>query len=210
MPEDKVRVTTKYADGRVESNMPPAPPAAPPPSPKQVLAESGLDPKTIQVLMALMAEQSKTFMQGIAELRKPTEDEQKKLDEARERRKQASINAAEMGKKITQQILDEQRRCGHVNPRNMHLFRGQVHSDGWARIKCQRCMKSYTVRPLPEMVAQGLNLDQIPGLTAAHLEAWEKQSGAIDAKLQRIEAQQAKMRTMQFNPQAGQAPVTGL
>lgn len=177
---------------------------------KSILETSGLDPKTIQVLMALMSEQSKTFMQGIAELRKPSEEDQKKADEARERRKQASINAAKMGQQITAQILSEQQRCRHAKPNNEHTFRGQVHSDGWARIKCQRCMKSFTVRPLPEMVAQGLNLDQVPGLTVAHLEAWEKQSTAIDAKLQRIEQQQAKMRTMNFNPQPGQAPVTGL
>lgn len=150
------------------------------------LAASGIDPDTLQLLMQMTAVMAKTMA---VELRKPTEDEQKKLDAELQRIKNQRIQAAELGRSEAKQIRDTQAACGHIKPNGEHTFRGQVHGDGWAEIRCQRCQKTYRVRPTTEMMASGLNLGDIKGLTEAHLHAWSQNSAQI-AEVQRKASQQ--------------------
>jgi hypothetical protein len=167
---------------------------------------SGIDPDTLQMLMSMVGEMGRTIA---TELRKPTEEEQRKIDAENKRIQQQRIQAAASGKAVEDAIRREQESCGHIKPNGEHTWGGQVHSDGWAQITCQRCVKRYRVRPLPEMIAQGLNLSNVPGLTEAHLIQWSKQSAAIDAKLAEVARAQAAMSGMRFNPNAGEA-ITGL
>lgn len=163
------------------------------------LAASGIDPDTLQLLMQMTAVMAKTMA---VELRKPTEEEQKKLDAEMQRIKNQRIQAAELGRAEAQQIKDTQAACGHSKPNGEHTFRGQVHADGWAEIRCQRCIKTYRVRPTTEMMASGLNLGDIKGLTEAHLHAWSINSTKIE------EAQRAARQQQQsVNPFASSGAV---
>jgi hypothetical protein len=151
------------------------------------MAASGIDPDTLQLLMQMTAVMAKTMA---VELRKPTEEEQKKLDAEMQRIKNQRIQAAAQGKAIADQIRAEQSACGHVKPNGEHTFRGQVHSNGWAEIRCQRCQKAYRVRPTTEMMASGLNLSDIKGLTEAHLLSWSQNSPKIDEAQRQMQQQQ--------------------
>jgi hypothetical protein len=178
---------------------PPQQPPKPEVSPEQqakILADAGLDPKLLQALMYLMREQNKTFMEGIAELRKPSAAEAEKEEKEKARILQARKNAAEQGAAVEAQIRAEQASCTHMKPNGAHTFRGQCHSDGWAEIKCVRCLLRFRVKPLPEHIAQGLNLEDVPGLDVAILTAWAKNSRKIerqlnDAALKQAQAQQS-------------------
>lgn len=150
------------------------------------LAASGIDPDTMQLLMQMTAMMGKTMAE---ELRKPSPEEEKKLKAELERVKNQRIRAAEDGRAIAARVHAEQAACGHVKPNNEHTWRGQVHADGWAEIRCQRCQKSYHVRPTAEMVSAGLNLHEIKGLTEAHLKAWADNSEKIDAHYRNVQQQ---------------------
>lgn len=177
------------------------------PSPQQQAADllqarlgelQGLDPKALQVIMSLMlpvvGEMGRTMAMTMAtELRKPSPEEQATVEKEMERLKQARLRAAEAGKLVADTIRDQQKRCQHLKPNGDHTFRGQVHASGWAQIKCQRCLVSFNVRPLPEHIANGLNLSEIRGLTVDHLRAWQANSAEID---RRIKASQEAMQGM--------------
>jgi Sec-independent protein translocase protein TatA len=157
-----------------------------------------VDPATLQVLMSLMIPAiTESVRASIQEFKKPTPDEQAKLDAEINRIKEARIRAAEQGKAIAAQEAATQRNCQHVKPNGKHTFRGQVHSDGWAEIKCIRCLVTFRVRPLPEHVAQGLRLEDVQGLTIQHLQAWQANSAQIDARLKAAEYAMRQM-TQEF------------
>lgn len=74
-----------------------------------------------------------------AELRKPTELEQKKLDEEKSalvKRAEMAVNAAKAQEKV---LKAKQSTCVHRDKNGITTFNGQVTSDGrWAYI-CSRC-----------------------------------------------------------------------
>jgi hypothetical protein len=143
-----------------------------------------VDPATLQVLMSLMIPAiTESVRASIQEFKKPSPEEQAKLDAEINRIKDARVRSAEQGKLIAAQEAMNQRNCQHLKPNGKHTFRGQVHSDGWAEIKCIRCLVTFRVRPLPEHVAQGLQLENVQGLTIQHLKAWQANSAQIDARL---------------------------
>ena len=157
---------------------------------KEVLQDdvkaSGIDPDVLQVIMAAVREMA-------IELRRPSPEEEEKKKLERERQMQNRLQAAEDGKRIKATIAAEQASCGHVKPNGMHTFGGQVYSDGWAVIKCVRCMLAFRVRPLPQHVSQGLQLEQIRGLTVDHLQRWSEQSPIIDKRIRESEANLQQM-----------------
>lgn len=190
---------------------PNVPPQTPPlTSPQDVLASAGLDSKTVQVLMAMMREQQKNFLEGIAELRKPTAEEAEKSEKVKERLLQARKNAAAQGAAVEAQIRSEQSRCQHMKPDGQHTFRGQVHSDNWAEVKCVRCLIRFRVKPLPQMIASGMNLDQMPGLTIEHLKSWAKQSARIERELSAVATRQARLNEIKLDPAHAGEAITGL
>jgi hypothetical protein len=149
-------------------------------APEAAFEAGSVEPMTLQNLLAMVAEMGRTMA---TELRKPSPDEQAKLDAEINRIKQARLHSAEQGKLVAAQEAMNQRNCQHLKPNGKHTFRGQVHSDGWAEIKCIRCLVTFRVRPLPEHVAQGLQLENVQGLTIQHLQAWQANSAQIDARL---------------------------
>lgn len=113
--------------------------------PKAVAAKIAESPELLEMLM----ERFKEMMQANADntqqlaesLRKPTELEQKKLDEEKEQR----IRRHQMSIKIAQQEEAMKARkeaaCSHAN-KDGHLWRAQVNSDGRFIPRCQRCGKT--------------------------------------------------------------------
>jgi hypothetical protein len=132
---------------------------------------------------------------AVGEMRKPSPDEQKKQEAERERLLNARKQAAEAGKMEVAMIKQQQTQCQHQKPNGEHTFRGIVHSNGWAVIKCQRCYIQFTVRPLPDHIQNGLNLGDIRGLTVEHLKAWEANSQKIDAQIRKSQEAMAGMST---------------
>lgn len=161
-----------------------------------------IDPATLQTVMAMMMPVMQTMldanrettMAAVAEMRKPSEEEQKKIDAELARIKNARIQAAKTGEMEANIIKQQRAGCGHIKPNGMHTFGGQVFSNGWAVIKCQRCYVEFNVRPLPEQIASGLNLQDIKGLTIEHLRTWEKNSEAIDRKLNENARRMSRLR----------------
>jgi hypothetical protein len=173
----------------------------------RVPVQNGIDPATLQILMQAMMPIVGAMAREMAiELRKPTPEEAKKLEAERDRLLAARKQAAESGRLETQMIKQQQTQCQHQKPNGEHTFRGIVHSNGWAVIKCQRCLIPFTVRPLPEHIQNGLNLNEIRGLTVEHLRAWEANSKKIDEQIRKSQEAMAGMST-QF---ANMAPAAGL
>lgn len=210
-----------------ERNTQPAnPPNPPPEEPKkpteaEVIASllgmpanllTDMEPKTLQLLLALKATEGKNHLSGeqfaqmvsnavteaVRVMREPTPEEKAKQGEEQKRIMQARLNAAAAGKQVSDMIRQEQEQCTHMKPNNDHTWRGQTHSDGWAEVKCIRCLTRFRVRPTPTMMSQGLNLDQIKGLTIEHLRAWSRNSKRID---EHVEA--TKRQTDTIHPFAG-------
>lgn len=201
------------ANPQVQPSTPPPDAPAPEKTPQQIAQEMlaakmqgiQLDPATLQVLMALMMPVVGEMGRAIAtELRKPSPEEEKKLLAEQERIRNQRIAAAKAGELEASIIKSQQSSCPHIKPNGQHTFRGQVHSNGWALIRCIRCQLPFTVRPLPEHVQNGLNLDMIPGLTAEHLRAWQAQSDKIDRQLAKNEEAMRKM-SAGFNKMAPNA-----
>lgn len=198
---------------------PPNPPQPPPQEPKPTEAEviasllgmpaallTDMEPKTLQLLLAIKASEGKSnnlsgeqlaamvsnaVAEAVRVMREPTPEEKAKQDEEQKRIMQARINAAAQGKQVADMIRQEQEQCQHVKPNGDHTWRGQTHSDGWAEVKCIRCLTRFRVRPTPTMMQQGLNLDQIRGLTIEHLKAWSRNSKRIDEHVEATKRQTA-------------------
>jgi ArsR family metal-binding transcriptional regulator len=125
--------------------------------------------------MAQMLEFAKTLG---AEIRKPDDETQAKIDEAKARK---IVNAKAMAEIAREEIANKQAaqdRCGHQNEKGKNTFAGQVLSNGDAVVACQRCQKEFRWKATQEQVQGGLGLQDVDrGLsfvTEAHLLQWEK------------------------------------
>lgn len=169
-----------------------------------------LDINQLQDFMKAMREQDMAMMTqlisaavsqavttAIAEYKKPTPEEAAAAEADRQRILNQRLRAAEDGKRVDEILKAQQAACSHRKPNGEHKFRGQVNSDGWAVIRCQECLLEFRVRPLPQHVAQGLNLADVPGLTVEHLKVWEYNSASIDEQLKR-QAEQERDMTRAF------------
>lgn len=138
--------------------------------------------------LAITAEQLQEMMTAIVrEARKPTEAEQKKLDD------EARKLAAQQKQRLELQKVELQRRenlrkfCAHgtVHPGTgafQHAWRAQVHTPANTRAyfvpTCQQCQTQVgKVYATPEQVSNGVNLKDVPGLTLATVEKWVAEYG---------------------------------
>ncbi len=128
--------------------------------------------------MAQVMEMMKAFA---AELKKPTELEQKKIDDDRNRLlRQAAIRRNEA--KIEEEArISTQRGCAHVKRDNSPAWGGQVNSDGYVRPMCTICRKIMPEIKAPvEWIANGVNMQDkeiFPKLTEEMLLEWHKVQG---------------------------------
>ena len=93
----------------------------------------------------------------IAEIKKPSELEQEKIDQERqlrERRRRESIALATL--EMEQKAL-KQSNCNHTKPNGKPCIGGQIHSDGMVHMICLRCQKEFTpTKPDQGMLATGI------------------------------------------------------
>lgn len=162
---------------------------------KAKASAGGIDPEVLQLLMAVVAKSTETTARTIVqEMKKPTEAEQKKIDNEIEKQKRRALNAAAIGAQVAAIERAEQSRCGHSKPNGRHTWRGQAHSNGTVFVQCMRCHKPYfDLVATPDMLQSGVNLDEIQGLTEEHLRKWKENSPAIAAHF-------AQQVTKQFSP----------
>src|SRR5579859_6556502 len=109
----------------------------------------------------------------VAELKKPSELEQKKLDEEQRRRVVSAKARAEESRRTAEEKRQQIAACKHQRPDERHTFVGQVCSDGFIRGTCVRCPYEFgPIKATEEQIKSGVNLNLLPDLTAAKLDAW--------------------------------------
>lgn len=132
-----------------------------------------VDNETLELLMAKFSEMMQQQREGTLELaealRKPTELEQKKLDEERVQRikRQAMSVAAAKQKEASELALQALCRSeGHANPNGGTRFRAQVNSDGYFVPVCMKChIQLPRVKATAEEIQNGVMLGNYKGLT---------------------------------------------
>lgn len=117
-----------------------------------------------------------------AELRKPTEMEQKKLDEEHKslrKRMEMAVNAA---KQKERQDTAKQATCPHKDRNGITCFNGQVTSDGRWAVFCNRCgLNAPRIKATHEEQMSGINLRSWENMTFEGLQQLHKQREAMVA-----------------------------
>lgn len=158
--------------------------------PPNKLKEAPVSAPTVNMeqLAAIFAKrdeaQQKNLIAAIQELKKPTPQEQAKLDKeaeklAREQKARMALAKAEEQRKINQKV-----NCRHatIHPGTgvrKHQWRAQVHTPHGEKPYFQPlCTQCFTQGPkilaTSEMLQNGVNLDQYADLDLDRLEAWAK------------------------------------
>ena len=149
----------------------------------------GVDMKMVFDLISKMNEDNqKNLMSAIAELKKPTPREQEKLD-----KEEAKVKAQQQAR-LKLAMAEEQRKknnilgCRHatVHPGTgvvKHAWRAQVHTPlGEKPYFVPTCQICWTQAPkilaTPDMLTQGVNLDQYTTIDYDVLKKWSEQSSA--------------------------------
>lgn len=133
--------------------------------PKQV---EGVD---LAALVAQLGEQQKeTLIELAAQLRKPTELEQRKLDQERDSiRKRAEMSVAAAKQHDLQQGA-KQSRCPHADKNGITTFVSQVYGDGFWKPFCARCqLQLPAIKATHEEEMGGINLRTWENVTEAGL-----------------------------------------
>lgn len=93
----------------------------------------------------------------VREARKPTPEEQKKLDEEKALAQKRREEMVELAKAEEEGRRNLQDRCPHKKQNGESRIVGQIHSDGFIHPLCQWCQKEFPpVKPASEMLAQGI------------------------------------------------------
>lgn len=132
-------------------------------STEEVVASASPDPMSmfLEALKQMSADNRDTTLAAIAEMKKPTEEEQAKKDQEKANlmaRVEASIEVARLAE-AERELM--QSSCNHSMPNGQTSFRGQVNSNGWARVECHYCHKAYHFEATEiEANKSGLNVDK--------------------------------------------------
>lgn len=110
-----------------------------------------------------------------AELRKPTEMEQKKLDEEKASQLKRSLNAIAAAKAQDAERSIRQANCTHTRKDGVTCFVGQVNSDGYCVPFCTRCeCTTSPIRATDQERINGIQLQQRGNVTRESLENWAR------------------------------------
>lgn len=123
-------------------------------------------------LTALLAAMQAQTMAAVAEMRKPSAEEQAKIDEAASRRVAIARSAAYAAKVEEEQRSTLQASCSHSKPNGATAFVAQVNSNGCYRAFCPYChYTSPNIRVEDWQKTEGLNFHKMKNVTIAQLEA---------------------------------------
>lgn len=131
------------------------------------------DNSMVEILMAkfqeLMQQNSDNTIALAEALRKPTELEQKKLDEERDariKRHAMSVEIAQRKQGMDAALQAQCRSEGHANPNGGTRFRAQVNSDGFFVPVCLKChIQLPKVKATADEIQNGVMLGQYKNLT---------------------------------------------
>ena len=137
---------------------------------------AGVDLDLVKELIAQMqAGNTETLRSLASELRKPTELEQKKLDDDKAsqlRRAQMAISAAKMKERQDNALIAQCRseNGGHANDNGGTRFRAQVNSNGYYVPLCMKChLQLPPIKATAEEIQNGVMLGQYKTLTEDQL-----------------------------------------
>lgn len=128
-------------------------------------------------LIKAMGEQNKEQLIALAaELRKPTELEQKKLDEEKVSQLKRAEMAIAVARAQAEQDAITQSNCTHTRHDGVSCFIGQVNSDGYCIPFCTRCrLTTSPIKANDQERVNGIQLQQRGGVTRESLENWARQ-----------------------------------
>lgn len=138
-----------------------------------------------EILAAMNAQNREQMMDFARELKKPSEREQRKLNEedariARANEEQLSLAKAEMARRENNRLNCPHARVNTATGVSRHMWRGQVHAplgvQPYTVPTCQMCQTQVGRIPVtPDMMMNGVNLDQYVGLNYDALVKWSEQ-----------------------------------
>ena len=151
----------------------------------EVTATPGLDIEAVLKLIGQMnADNQQNMIAAIAEMKKPTEREQKKLDAEEVKIVQHQKSRIALAHAEEDRKASLRRNCAHATTHpgtgvTKHTWRAQVHTP--ANVKpyfvptCTQCFSQLTpILASTEMLTQGVNLDQYAGINMDVLTNWAK------------------------------------
>lgn len=127
-------------------------------------------------LVREMGRQNQEQMLALAaELRKPTELEQKKLDEEKASQLKRVQMAIAVAKAQEDQDAITQAACTHTRTDGVTCFYGQVNSNGHCVPKCSRCgLQTSPIKATDQERINGIQLQQRGNVTRESLENWAR------------------------------------
>jgi hypothetical protein len=141
---------------------------------------------SLKDVLALLESQNRAsderMMKAIAEIKKPSPEEQEKLDKERARTIKRSQERVAEAKAMEEGQIQAQRLCHHIKRDGSPAWGGQVNSDGNFRPICTQCrLIGPPIKAPKEMYTGGVNLQDkelFPRLTLEMLMAWHHSYGS--------------------------------
>lgn len=129
-----------------------------------------------RILIEQMGKQNSDATLALAEsLRKPTDMEQKKLDDDRESLRKRAMMAVAAAKESDRIIKHKQATCPHKDRNGITCFNGQVSGGRWA-VLCNRChLAAPKIKATHEESMSGINLRSWENVSYEGLEQLYKQ-----------------------------------
>lgn len=149
--------------------------------------QTTVDPmEALKVILAQLTESNREQMMEFAkELKKPSEREQRKLDEEESRIKRSQLEKLELAKAEEERKKNQQNNCGHVRYHPLtgtggHLWRAQTYTPkGVAPYMVPIClgcnMEGPKIPATADMLREGVELHKYPGITLDALNKWGEQ-----------------------------------
>lgn len=115
----------------------------------------------LEAMKQMSADNRETTLAAIAEMKKPSEEEQARAAEEKAALMAQTERRVEAAKEQEADIAARRANCAHTMPNGQTNFRGQVMSNGWAAVFCSHCWSTYTFEATDvEKSQSGLNVDK--------------------------------------------------
>lgn len=116
------------------------------------------EPKPEQQVLQMTAQQLQEALVAMAkEMKKPTEEEQRAIDEERMYRERRKAEMIQIAQEEEAQHARTQASCEHKKPNGQYAVGGQIYSNGHQIMRCLRCQKVlYDAAPAAASMANGL------------------------------------------------------
>ena len=110
------------------------------------------------LLSGIVTQTNAALVEAVRELRKPSLEEQVKIDKERELEQRRMKESVELARVEEEGRTRRQGSCPHRKENNEHTLRGQIHADGMVHLFCLRCQLPFKpFAPTPEMQRGGVN-----------------------------------------------------